>query len=304
LKFGISCSPFLWWIAVEQFEEWIGEVENLGYDAIFIPDHYMAPVPPFPSNKLLDAWSILSYIAAKTKNVKIGSCVSPLPRYVPSQLAKVISTVDLLSNGRVIAGLGAGSKDFPEEFVNYSPHMSFDEAKLRVEKFLEGLELMIKLWTEDKVTFCGKFYKAEGAVLLPKPIQKPHPPIWSGGQGLRMLKITAKFFDGWIPHMGVTPNPQAYQRSVKTIEHFAEEYGRDVSKITFALEDIMRLYGLTESQITEKFRETLRKIEEYREAGCQYYVVEFLPPPKPDERYAHTHIELLQRFAREIMLSF
>ncbi|MEM2915545.1 MAG: LLM class flavin-dependent oxidoreductase, partial [Candidatus Bathyarchaeia archaeon] len=130
MKFGVSPSPFVWWKSVDEFENWISEAESCGYDSIFIADHYELPAQfkadrpdssaefseIFPSNDLLDAWTTLSYIAAKTRNIKIGTCVSPIPRWIPSQLAKVISIVDLLSNGRVIAGLGAGW--FPGEFIN------------------------------------------------------------------------------------------------------------------------------------------------------------------------------------------
>jgi len=104
LYFGINPSPHPW-PDIKKFGEWCIRVEELGYDAIFMPDHYDLPVPQFPSNVLLDAWTTLAYIAARTDKIKVGSLVSPIPRWIPSQLAKVIATVDLLSGGRVIAGV-------------------------------------------------------------------------------------------------------------------------------------------------------------------------------------------------------
>jgi len=234
MKFGISPSPFLWWKEAKEFKNWILEAESCGYDAIFIPDHYNVMIPPFPTNDLVDAWSTLSYVAAKTKNVKIGTLVTPVPRWVPSQLAKVIATVDWLSNGRVICGFGAGV--FQDEFINYSPQGYLGSPQERIERFIEGLKIIIKLWTEDRVTFTGKFYSLKDAVLLPKPKQKPYPPLWSGGLGPRMLKITAKYFDAWIPHRGAYP-AEKYALGVKKLEKYLKEQGRSVNEFTFAVEE-------------------------------------------------------------------
>lgn len=291
MKFGVSPSPFLWWKSVKEFEKWVQEAESLGYDSIFIPDHYNLPVSQFPSNELMDAWTVLSYIAAKTKRVNIGTCVSPLPRWLPSQLAKIIATVDLLSEGRVIAGLGAGF--FPDEFINYSPQGFLGEPKERIERFLEGLKIMIKLWTEDKVTFNGKYYKLKDAVLLPKPRQKPRPPLWSGGLGPRMLKITAKYFDGWIPHKGGPgyPDPERYGQAVSSIKEHLKRYNRSIGKFTFALL----------SWITERVTDDIKIIERYVQAGCQYYIVEIpWSIPMSNGRY----IEAIRNFAKEVVPSF
>lgn len=293
LKFGISPSPLQWWTKIEQLEKWIENVENLGYDGVFIPDHYNLPVPPFPSNELVETWTTLAYIAGKTAKIKLGSVVSPVPRWVPSQLAKVIATVDVLSNGRVIAGFGAGY--YQSEFVNYAPSGTLDEPSVRFEKFLEGLQIILKLWSEEKVTFNGKHYKLADAVLMPKPVQKPHPPIWSGGQRTRMMEITAKYFDGWIPHRfkgdaraQVTPgipSPEVYETCVKKIKENLRKCGRDEKKFTFGVLGELGFDNET--------------IEKYKEAGCQYYIVELVPPANPTQ-----YMELTKKFAEEIIPSF
>ncbi|MBS7641439.1 MAG: LLM class flavin-dependent oxidoreductase [Candidatus Bathyarchaeia archaeon] len=292
LKFGVSPSPHPWWIGkVKEFEKWIMEAENCGYDAIFLPDHYNLPVPMFPSNELIDTWSTLAFIAAKTTHIKIGTCVTPLPRYLPSQLAKIIATVDILSNGRIIAGLGAGT--FQEEFINYSPQGCLDEPRKRVDRFLEGLQVMIKLWTMDKVTFNGRFYKLKEAVLLPKPVQKPYPPLWAGAVGSRMLRISAKYFNAWVPSRGstFTPTPEKYEAGVKIITDYLKRYGRNTNEFTFALLGWM----------TEKVVDDIDIIDKFVKAGCQYYIVEIpLTPPVKDGRY----IQLIRKFAREVMPSF
>lgn len=119
MKFAASPSPFIWWKGLRELDQWVYEVESCGYDGIFSPDHYDLPVPEFPSNRLIETWTTLAYMAAKTEKVRLGTAVSPISRYVPSQLAKIIANVDILSNGRVIAGFGAGWSR--GEFINYSP---------------------------------------------------------------------------------------------------------------------------------------------------------------------------------------
>ncbi|MEM3550366.1 MAG: LLM class flavin-dependent oxidoreductase [Candidatus Bathyarchaeia archaeon] len=289
MKFGISPSPFIWWKSVKDFEKLILEIENCGYDAIFIPDHYNLPASDYPSNNLLEAWSTLSYVAAKTERVKIGACVTPITRWLPSQLAKVIANVDILSEGRVLAAFGAGW--FPDEFVNYSPQGTFDKPKVLIERFMEGLNIVIKLWTENKVTFKGKYYSLIDAELLPKPKQKPYPPLWSGGLGPHMLKLTAKHFDAWIaPRNGrKILTPEEYKAKVETIKFYLKKQGKSVDKFTFAV-----LMPNSENIIDEaKF------IEKYLQVGCQYYVVEIAPTLQYSKR-----IEMVRRFAKEIIPSF
>ncbi|MCS7114774.1 MAG: LLM class flavin-dependent oxidoreductase [Nitrososphaerota archaeon] len=293
MKFGISPSPFRWWTRIEQLEDWVKTAENLGYDGVFIPDHYNLPVPPFPSNELVDTWITLAYMAAKTDKIKLGSVVSPLPRWVPSQLAKVIATVDVLSNGRVIAGLGAGY--YQDEFVNYAPGGSLDPPAVRFEKFLEGVQIILKLWSEEKATFNGKYYKLVNAILEPKPIQKPHPPLWSGGQRTRMIELTATYFDGWIPHTfkgdaraQVTPgipSSEAYEAYVRRIKENLRTVGRDASRFTFGV--------LCALNFDSEF------FENYKGAGCQYCIVEIAPPARPTQ-----YLELTKKFAKEIIPSF
>jgi alkanesulfonate monooxygenase SsuD/methylene tetrahydromethanopterin reductase-like flavin-dependent oxidoreductase (luciferase family) len=293
MKFGVSPSPFYWWRNVEEFNQWISESESGGYDGIFIPDHYMITVPEHgPCQELLDAWSVLSYIAARTRSIKIGSCVSPIPRWIPSQLAKVISIVDLLSEGRVIAGFGAGI--FPEEFINYSPYWRMDEPKIRAEKFLEGLKVIVKLWKEDSVTFEGKYYKLSDAVLLPKPKQKPHPPLWSGGLGPNMQKIAAKYCDAWLSHTApfATPTPEKYEEGVNRIKKYLKEYDRNLDKFTFGLFH----------HISENMSENASVVEKFAKVGCQYFIINM--PVSKTPIYNGKWIELTRKFAKEVIPSF
>jgi len=166
--------------------EAIRKADSLGIDGFVLPDHYMSP----QGNETLEAWVTLAYFAAATNNIRLGTLVTPIPLRPPQLLAKMVSTVDVLSKGRCFLGIGAGwSKD---EFKGYS---QWDEAKTRVEKVDEGVALIKRLWTEPVVDFKGKYYRVKGAVLLPKPVQKPHPPLLFGGKGTKMLKLAGKYAD-------------------------------------------------------------------------------------------------------------
>lgn len=166
-------------------------IENLGLHAVFVNDHYMKR----SNNNIPDAFLTLTAIALQTKHVKIGTAVTPIPFRSAPQTAKVVSTLDNISKGRFIFGVGAGWNQ--AEFEGYGSE--FLPPKERVSKTLEGIKLMKKMWIEDKVTFQGKYYHIKDAILLPKPIQKPHPPILVGSKSPRMRRFAAKEGDGWIP---------------------------------------------------------------------------------------------------------
>ncbi|MEM3697322.1 MAG: LLM class flavin-dependent oxidoreductase [Candidatus Bathyarchaeia archaeon] len=298
MKFGISHSPFQWWTNSRQLEEWVLKVEEMGYDGLFVPDHYSLPLSP-KNQLVVDAWTTIVYIAAKSSKTRIGSIVTPVPRWIPSQLAKIIASADILSNGRIIAALGAGW--CRDEFVNYAPKgaFDFDNPKIRFEKFLEGTEIMIKLWTEESVTFKGKYYTLEDAVLYPKPVQKPYPPLWCGGHRSQMIKAAAKYFDGWIPSKFELPAnfgsssstitcSEQYRSLKNKITEYLQKFGRDVNKFTFGLLGEMPSVEL---------------LEKYRDAGCQYYVFDLVPPGKPVPSTPQC-IEITKKFAKEIISSF
>jgi alkanesulfonate monooxygenase SsuD/methylene tetrahydromethanopterin reductase-like flavin-dependent oxidoreductase (luciferase family) len=166
--------------------EAIKEADNLGIDGFVLPDHYMS----LRGNDTLEAWVTLAHFAAMTSHIMLGTLVTPIPLRPPQLLAKMVSTVDVLSEGRSFLGVGAGWNK--EEFEAYS---QWDEPKVRVEKVDEAVALIKKLWTEPTVDFEGKHYRTKGAVLLPKPVQKPHPPLLFGGQGPKMLKLAGKYAD-------------------------------------------------------------------------------------------------------------
>jgi alkanesulfonate monooxygenase SsuD/methylene tetrahydromethanopterin reductase-like flavin-dependent oxidoreductase (luciferase family) len=232
--------------------------EELGFDCFLVTDHFM--------KGSLDAWTYLPYLAALTKKIRLGTCVTPIPLRPPAILAKSISTLDNLSGGRTILGAGIGWHK--PEFEGYSRWL---DTSGRIAETQEGLELMKKLWTEDRpVSYAGAYVKVAGAIADPKPVQKPHPPIWFGAHGKKTLGLTAKFGDGWIPigprwAGSLFPTPEAYavmKKGILTGLKDRYEYS-DPHRFVFSM-----LINYTDDM------NVLRKeVKEYLAAGLNYFIL-------------------------------
>jgi alkanesulfonate monooxygenase SsuD/methylene tetrahydromethanopterin reductase-like flavin-dependent oxidoreductase (luciferase family) len=233
------------------------------------------------NNSTLETWVTLSYLAGKTEQIRLGTLVTPIPFRPPSILAKMLSTLDILSKGRVVLGVGAGWSQ--PEFEGYS---EWNEPKIRVNKTEEGLELIIQLWTQDKVTFKGKYYQAQAAVLEPKPVQKPYPQLLFGGRGDRMLKLAGRYADICYI-MSQFQNPGVYEDNKKTVLEAAQKANR-VDKVAF-------MAGVMGSRSPYNLKEYSQRVEEAVEGGSSYFLTA-LP--------RNSYIESMKKFAKEIIPSF
>ncbi|MFQ5762735.1 MAG: LLM class flavin-dependent oxidoreductase [Candidatus Bathyarchaeia archaeon] len=248
--------------------------EEAGFDAMLAWDHYMLPW----GNETLEVLPLLAYVAAKTNTIKLGTCVTPLPFRPPGMLAKAVATLDLLSGGRTILGVGAGWHR--PEFDAYS---QWDPSTIRFAKTKEALQLMINLWTQRTVDFHGKFYTAKDAVLEPKPLQKPHPPLWFGTTGSSMLKLAAKHGSGWIP---VNISITRYRAVLDTLQSELKAQGRSRG-FTYAVDN----------SPPDDFQRLRKELEEFKDAGCQVYGVCWEKPSKE-------LLQLIRRMSKEILPSF
>jgi alkanesulfonate monooxygenase SsuD/methylene tetrahydromethanopterin reductase-like flavin-dependent oxidoreductase (luciferase family) len=275
-----------WFNDFELVKNAILEADRLGYDGALMPDHYMwgemrgGPMSRPDSNVTVETWITLAYLAAKTEQIRLGTMVTPIPFRPPGLLAKMISTLDILSNGRVIVGVGAGWSQ--AEFEGYSV---WHKSKMRVDKAHEGLELILELWTKDRVDFNGKFYKAKGAVLEPKPIQKPYPTLLFGSRGNRMLALSGKYGDIiYLPPFGEYDPAAARERVLN-----AAQNANRADKIGFMTG------GMMQRRVTDT-NEFLKLVEAADDAGDSYYLVS---SPRDE-----TGIETIRKFAMEVMPSF
>jgi probable F420-dependent oxidoreductase len=139
-----------------------------------------------------DPWITLAAVAASTARLRLGTGVTPLPRHRPHVLAHALATLDVLSQGRVIFGAGLGG--VPEEFTAFGEP---GDAKVRARMLDEGLQVLDRLWSGERVAHHGDFYTVDGITLAPLPVQRPRIPIWIGGESLPALRRAARW-DGWI----------------------------------------------------------------------------------------------------------
>ena len=218
----------------------IGQIaEKYGFDSAWVGDHLAG----FPKPDAYDAWTATALLAERTKKIRIGVSVTDPHRRHPAVLAQTIATIDILSQGRLIPGIGAG------EAMNLNPY-GIDWSK-PVEKMREFVIVMKKLWEAPHVTFEGRFYRLRNAVLIPRPAQKPHPPVWIASNAAKSLRVTAEVGDGWLP---TTETPESYQRKLKEIQRMAREYGR----VEESVEPGLFLY----SAISEDYNEARTRIKE------------------------------------------
>ncbi len=211
--------------------------EQLGYDVLWTAEHIIFPqtiTTPYPyggrfpypvTDPILDIVATLSYVAALTARIKLGSCVLVLPYHHPIVLAKELASLDVLSGGRLLLGVAGGW--LREEFNQLG--VPFSERGRRTDEYLA---LVRALWTQERVTFHGDYFELTEAAFFPKPVQQPHPPIWVGGGSPAARARTARLGDGWI----AVPRPslEALADDIADIRRRAEAAGRDPSAIGIA----------------------------------------------------------------------
>jgi alkanesulfonate monooxygenase SsuD/methylene tetrahydromethanopterin reductase-like flavin-dependent oxidoreductase (luciferase family) len=274
----------------------VPEADGLGYWAFVMPDHYMWGMQ-MGGDSTLDSWVCLAYLAAETEKIKLGTLVTPIPFRPPAILAKMVSTVDVISNGRTILGVGAGWSQ--TEFEGYS---KWEEPRVRVDKTIEGMELILKLWKNkdaggSPVNFDGKYYSAKNAVLDPAPIQKPHPPLLFGSAGPRMCRLAGEYADICLIPPWVSPDRAEEAKKMVLAE--AKDKGRQ-NKISFT--DILReaMSGsASPGSPPPKYDSAAysRGIENIRQSGCEYVIVPVFGPTEAVSK-------VVRDFAHDIMPSF
>ena len=168
-------------------QSYIQRAEALGFHSLWVQEQTVLRQGAIA----LEALSLLSYAAALTRRILLGNAVFLINLRNPIQLAKSIASLDQLSRGRLIVGVGLGAMTRLYEAYGLS-------SERKVARFIEGLTVMQKLWTENDVTFAGQFWKLQKATLVPKPFQKPHPPIWFGAAAAPAVKRAAKYGNGFI----------------------------------------------------------------------------------------------------------
>jgi len=262
--------------------------DELGFDSAWVCDHlYGVPLPTLP---ILEAWSQLAAVAAVTERIELGTLVTPPFFRNPAVLAKQIATVDHISNGRVIAGLGAGW--FEAEFTAYG--CEFPALGARMKALEEEIRILKAMWTEERATVSGEHFSVRDAICEPKPVRRP--PILIGGGGEKVLMgIVARHADVWN-------NLAVFQAElgskVAAVRRRCEEEGRDPESLEISqqcvvvlaedeeaakasLEKAKKIYGghmggaLEEHGIWGHPQAVVDRIGRHVELGCTTFLIEF-----------------------------
>jgi F420-dependent oxidoreductase-like protein len=263
------------------------EAEQAGFDAIWLYDHFhTTPTPQLETT--FECWTSMAALARDTKTIRLGQMVTCNSYRPPSLLAKMASCIDVMSHGRLIFGIGAGW--YEHEALAYG--YEFPETPERLRMLREALQVFKAMWTEERAQFDGSYYQIRGAINEPKPVQKPHPPIWIGGGGEKVtLKLVAQYGDA----CNIGGSVETVRHKLDVLRQHCETVGRDYDSVLKTMElyailgdqqevdrvvaGMVRRTGQDETFIrswqpyTGDADRLAALINEYVDAGIQYVIV-------------------------------
>jgi F420-dependent oxidoreductase-like protein len=307
IRFGVQTPPQH--VTYQALRETWRLIDSLGYDTAWTFDHFM-PILSDPSGPCYEGWISLAALAAETSLVEVGTLVTGNTYRHPAVLAKMGATLDHTCGGRMIMGLGAGW--FELEHAAYGIH--FGTTAERIRRVDEAAEIIKRLWTEQRVTFEGRYYKLTDAYSEPKPLQRPRPPLMIGGAGEKlMLRVIAKHADQW----NTFGPPELFRHKLGVLGEHCSEIGRDINEIevswagaalvTDSKDEAAELVrGMAEAfqapveqvepgLLVGTASEVRDRINRFIEAGVTHFITSANPPFNHDS---------IRRFAEEIMPQF
>jgi F420-dependent oxidoreductase-like protein len=233
--------------------------DNLGFDSIYAYDHLMPFFKDDTEKNIFECFTLLSAIATITNKIKIGQIVTCNSYRNPALLAKMLSTLDVISNGRTELGIGAGW--YEKEYSAYG--YDFPSHVIRIRQLDESISIIKELWTRRSASFSSRYYVVKDAICNPKPIQKPHPIIMVGGSGERyLLKVVAKHADRYNNFFG---SPKELKKKITILKEHCNTLGRDYKQIQHS---VVLPCIITESQegvnkILARYKRNDKTIKEY-----------------------------------------
>ena len=287
--------------------------DRLGFTCMVAPDHILMPrqvesVYPYSltgnilagGNSGAGEWpeqiTTLAFLAGVTERIRLVTSVMIVPYRNPLLCAKMLATLDMLSKGRLVVGAGVGWMEEEFELLDAPP---FAERGASTDEYLRAF---IELWTAENPSFDGKYVQFSDIIFLPKPVQKPHPPIWIGGQSRAALRRAARLGNAWHP-VGAIPaaplEPEELAENVAYMRRHAERAGRDPSEIQVTMK--APLYDASSDGAGSRRRFTgstdavLQDIHAYAEVGVSQLIFDFRSP-----QHAETE-ERMQRFSEDVM---
>ncbi len=286
----------------EAFEAMAEKAEALGFDSLWCSDHLIVPplktsrYPGRPDGKFPPIWlerywepfTVLSYVAARTRKIALGTSVLILPMRNPIEVAAQVADLDQLARGRFLFGVGVGW--FEEEFN--ALNWPFRERGARTN---EGLAVCKALWTQPRPSFKGKFYQFDEVYFDPKPASKPHPPIWIGGNSEAALRRAARHGNAWHPNR---PTHAYLEKALGTLQGFLEEAGRSMADITVGVKTMLNFQdgppGEGQTPTEGRPQEIIDALKRYQDLGAQHITFDFFPESLDNA------LLTMERFAQEV----
>ena len=267
--------------------------EVFGFDTLLTGDHILVPknissvypyteggeFPGSGSGESMEQITLLSYIAGQTSKIRLVTSVLIVPHRNPLIAAKSLATLDVLSGGRLVVGVGVGWMREEFEALGLPP---FEERGAVTDEYIRAFKV---LWTEDDPHFEGKYISFDDISFLPKPVQKPHPPIWVGGESRPALRRTAELADGWYP-LGSNPTfpmgtPEQLKAGLERLAGYARRFGRDPSTIvtiyrTHQFELLKQAAGPDRLPFVGDADQIAGDIRQYQDMGVTSMIWDFL----------------------------
>ena len=267
--------------------------EEFGFDTLLTGDYMLVPknissvypyteggeFPGSGSGESMEQITLLSYIAGQTSKIRLVTSVLIVPHRNPLIAAKSLATLDLLSEGRLVVGVGVGWMREEFQALGLPP---FEERGAVTDEYIRAFKV---LWTEDDPHFEGKYISFDDISFLPKPVQKPHPPIWVGGESRPALRRTAELADGWYP-LGSNPTfpmgtPEQLKAGLERLAGYAERFGRDPSTIetiyrTHQFELLKQAAGPDRLPFVGDTDQIAGDIRQYQDMGVTSMIWDFL----------------------------
>jgi probable F420-dependent oxidoreductase len=299
MLFGLSLPHFRQVASAEAIRQVAQRAEQLGYDGIWVSDHIVIPASAVQrfGSMFYEPLTVLGYAAACTTRVRLGTTVIILPYRNPLVAAKVMATLDVLSGGRVTAGMAVGWTE--DEFKALG--VPFTERGALSDEYIAALKV---LWTQDKPVFRGQYVQFENIAFEPKPVQKPHIPIWIGGNSKRAIRRAVALGDCWHP---TRPQVGDVKAGVTYLHEVCAQRGRDPGSLTIAVRQPLKFYDGAEAAARRRpllgsVQKIIDDIGHYREAGVQYIVLDtFYSAPELEHQTVEGMFETIDRFAADVM---
>jgi F420-dependent oxidoreductase-like protein len=288
--------------------------DDAAWDSLWVYDHFHTV--PMPTDQAThEAWSLMSAYAATTSRIKLGQMCTAMSYRNPVYLAKVAATVDIISGGRVQMGIGGGWYEHEWRAYGYG----FPSAGVRLGRLDEGVQIMRDAWRDGKVSFDGKHYQVDGAIVEPKPLQDGGIPLWIAGGGEKVtLRIAAKY----AQYTNFTSEPEGFAHKSRVLADHCREVGTDYDAIMRSA-NFNAVIGESESDVKERIaalrarqvsvanegavdamlsmltspdsvsgtpEQVVEKLQRMRDLGCEYAILYF-----PDAAYDRTSVELFEQ---------